>query len=90
MTEIFSTYAQKVGALVLNLATRGLFVKIAADRSVISGITITMSVSIIKNSKTAVLREFISEHNVENMYDVGVIADAMHKQLLDEINTKAT
>lgn len=75
--KINSEFATNTGALILNLASRGLFVKVGVENQIIGGQILFIMVS---NGK-ATLKEAITEQEVSQIQDVGVIADAIAEKL---------
>lgn len=81
MVEITSLYAANVGALVLNLANRGVIVRIATEDSILGGQVLMLQLSQIGKGKTQVIKETLTETVVEQINDVAVIADALFNKL---------
>lgn len=81
MVEITSMYAANVGALVLNLANRGVIVRIATEDSILGGRVLMLQLSQMGKGKTQVIKETLTETTVEQISDVAVIADALMNKL---------
>lgn len=79
MADIISTYAANVGALVTNLANRGLVIRVASEDTVFGGKKVYLQVSNLKTSKS--LKEAMSEAEVTQIQDIGVVADAIVEKL---------
>lgn len=74
-------YAANVGALVLNLANRGVIVRIATEDSILGGRVLMLQLSQMGKGKTQVIKETLTEPVVEQISDVAVIADALINKL---------
>lgn len=81
MVEITSLYAANVGTLVLNLANRGVIVRIATEDSILGGQVLMLQLTQIGKGKTRVIKETLTETAVEQINDVAVIADALFNKL---------
>lgn len=81
MVDITSTYASNVGALVLNLASRGVIVRIATEDSILGGRVLMLQLSQMGKGKTQVIKETLTEPTVVHINDVAVIADALMNKL---------
>lgn len=81
MVEITSMYAANVGALVLNLANRGVIVRIATEDSILGGRVLMLQLSLMGKGKSQVIKETLTETVVEQISDVAVIADALMNKL---------
>lgn len=82
MVEITSIYAANVGALVLNLANRGVIVRIATEDSILGGRVLMIQLTRMSKGKTQVIKETLTETAVEQISDVAVIADALINKLM--------
>lgn len=83
MVEIVSTYAQKVGQLVVNLASRNsVKITMGIEESVVSGKVLTLRATIIKSGASFTVSETLPEQQVEGIADVAVVADAIYNKLL--------
>lgn len=81
MVELSSTYVQNVGALVVDLAQRGLIVRVGFEESIIGGATLMLQVSRMTAGKTQVIKEALKEEHVIAIPDVRVVGDALMEKL---------
>lgn len=83
MVDLVSSFAAKVGQLVVNLATRpGLHVSLGIVDSVINNQVLNLKLTVIKNGRSASISETLTEAAIEGISDIGTVADALHGKVL--------
>lgn len=78
---IISQYAQNVGAIVVNLATRGYMVKIVVETDVFEKKNLVIQVSEIRKGVVKSIKHMLPEIQVTDIVDPAVIADALADKL---------
>lgn len=83
--QITSPFAANTGALIINLAQRGIIVKVSLDERVIGGKVLYLQATLMRAGKSATIKEALSEREVEDIQDINVIADAISSKLRSQL-----
>lgn len=87
-TVITSIYATNIGAMIVNLAKRGVIVRVGVEPSILTGDILIMTLSVMKGSQSYNIREALTEEQVTNINDVGVVCDALYAKLMKGMAAK--
>ena len=83
MVEMVSNFAAKVGQLVVNLASRrDVHVSLSIQESLLNKQQLQLKVTMMNAGKSYQIVESLTEAAVEDIHDVGVVADAIHNKLV--------
>lgn len=79
MVDITSPFAANVGALVVNLASRGYMIRLQTEQNLFNNNVLYLQVSDMKTS--AVVKHALSEQEVAEISDINIIVDAIVERL---------
>lgn len=81
-TDLREVFLRNVGALVVHLASNGVFVKMGIEHTILSGEVLTIMISKVTRGETKSLKEVISESTLVQVPDASILAAAMIEKLL--------
>lgn len=76
-----STFVSNVGAIVVNLAKRGLIVRVSVEESMLSKDILNLQLTYIKKGVANTIKEAIAEEVVTEINDISVICDALYNKV---------
>ena len=76
---IVSTYASNVGALVINLASKGYMIRLQTEQNLFNNSVLYIQVNDMKSG--GVVKHALSEQEVADITDINVIVDAIIERL---------
>lgn len=78
---ISSAFVAAVGTIVVNLAKRGVIVRIGVESSVLTGDILTMSLSYMKGDRSTTIREVLTESEMVQISDITTVCDALFAKI---------
>lgn len=85
---ISSTFVTNIGTMVVNLAKRGVIVRVGVEPSILTGDTLVMTLSTMKGNQSFNIREVLTEAQVTEISDMSVVCDALHAKLMKGMAAK--